>query len=306
MCQDPDVARMAAALRAPSLKYRSFGNKPVRNAPTESQAFDLLGDALAGASELSPDAIMGGQTLASAQLVGERRDAQPDAKGMDEISSWGAVAPASVPEPPPPSPPVFSQPSTVGIPSPAAAGPTAAPPGPFRGTRTELPRSERQGDSLLQILLGSAPLGLPSAAPVMPASEVPAAPRPPAVGMVPGSARPLAAPVPVSAPPVPASLAPVAAPAAYQPATPAVPSAMQVGQPTRLGGTGSSLLDALVGASATDGLSHYPLLDALGAAMRGSVAEPSPRHWPAARVDIALPELLRRVAAGVRAARTAA
>ena len=71
-------------------------------------------------------------------------------------------------------------------------------------------------------------------------------------------------------------------------------------------GTGSSLLDTLFGAEGAGAGFHYPLLDALGDAMRGSIAEPSPRHWPAARVDIALPELLRRVAAGVRVARSAA
>ena len=79
--------------------------------------------------------------------------------------------------------------------------------------------------------------------------------------------------------------------------------------PMRLGGsTGSSLLDALMGfGPGADGASiHYPLLDSLGEAMRGNPGDPSPRHWPAARVDIALPELLRRVAAGVRFARTAA
>src|SRR5205823_3091539 len=56
-------ARMAAALRTPSLKYRSFGNEPVRNPPvapatSEEQAFSILGDALAGASDLPPDAVL--------------------------------------------------------------------------------------------------------------------------------------------------------------------------------------------------------------------------------------------------------
>lgn len=74
--------------------------------------------------------------------------------------------------------------------------------------------------------------------------------------------------------------------------------------------TGSSLLDTLVGLGAENqgdrDVAHYPLLDALGDAMQGMSAGNSPRHWPAARVEVALPELLRRVAAGLRAAQSAA
>ena len=37
MRQDMDVARMAAALGTPSLKYRSFGNEAVRKQPGDEQ-----------------------------------------------------------------------------------------------------------------------------------------------------------------------------------------------------------------------------------------------------------------------------
>ena len=70
-------------------------------------------------------------------------------------------------------------------------------------------------------------------------------------------------------------------------------------------GTGSSLLDTLLGGAAEGAGIHYPLLDALQG-LRGDTGEPSPRQWPAARVEIPLPELLRRVAAGLRVARSAA
>jgi hypothetical protein len=96
------------------------------------------------------------------------------------------------------------------------------------------------------------------------------------------------------------------APRAVRPVVPLLLETASGWPPARLGGsTQSTLLDTLVGASMVPA-AHFPLLDALGDAMRGTAAVPSPRHWPAARVDIALPELLRRIAAGVRFARTAA
>ncbi|WP_159350958.1 hypothetical protein [Roseomonas harenae] len=113
----------------------------------------------------------------------------------------------------------------------------------------------------------------------------------------PPPAGPAPQPVPVTA----------AAPRAARLVVPSLLETASGWPPARLGGsTGSTLLDALVGASVAPTAAHFSLLDALGDAMRGTAAEPSPRHWPAARVDIALSELLRRVAAGVRFARTAA
>ena len=61
MRQDTDVARMAAALGTPSLRYRSFGNQPVRETASSrpESRFNILGDALAGVSDLSPDTVLG-------------------------------------------------------------------------------------------------------------------------------------------------------------------------------------------------------------------------------------------------------
>lgn len=54
MAQDSDVARVAAALKAPGFKYRSFGNEPVRNAPVASgnvaETYPLLGAAMESAA----------------------------------------------------------------------------------------------------------------------------------------------------------------------------------------------------------------------------------------------------------------
>ncbi|WP_338662797.1 hypothetical protein VQH23_21980 [Pararoseomonas sp. SCSIO 73927] len=229
-----------------------------------------------------------------------------------------AVPPAAVVPPVPTPAPVQHQPYQPPQPAPMVppTRPVAAP--------------EPPGSSLLQVLLGgpvppraAAPSPAPSSPPVVPAAPAAAEPELAASArsapVLPHSAP--AAPVqPAPAQPTPVQPVPVQ-PAARVPAAPVVPQAAPLPMPMLAalpaaswppagfsGGTGSSLLDTLmgVGAGPAAGTIHYPLLDALGDAMRGSAADPSPRHWPAARVDIALPELLRRIAAGVRFARTAA
>ncbi|SHK20295.1 hypothetical protein SAMN02745194_04423 [Roseomonas rosea] len=343
MRQDTDVARMAAALRTPSLKYRSFGNEPVRNPqpappPSETTAFSALGDALAGASDLPPDTVLGGADplppLATKTPV---LPEPPPLHGADLPAALEA-APSAAPNPhavlhrAPVAPEPLPQ-ATVPQPPRGIAPTFAAPP----LSRPVLPTAEPAGQSLLQVLLGGQVPPAPSqAAPALPTRP---APQPAAaVPPLPIAARPVApAPIPpasvapaptvpapvASAPmaPAPVAPAPLVAPAALPSAPPLVPQApvlsmlAELGKgpaalpPMRVGGsTGSSLLDALMGfgPGAASTPIHYPLLDALGDAMRGTTAEPSPRHWPAARVDIALPELLRRVAAGVRLARSAA
>src|SRR5690606_3141706 len=57
MVQDTDVARVAAALRAPIIRYRNFGNVPVRGTTNAENArispeFSLLDAALAEAAAL--------------------------------------------------------------------------------------------------------------------------------------------------------------------------------------------------------------------------------------------------------------
>ncbi|MBI0538874.1 hypothetical protein D9599_25305 [Roseomonas sp. KE2513] len=321
---------MAAALRTPSLKYRSFGNEPVRHVPAaappdEDQAFSILGDALAGAEELPPDAVLGERSLhrdvgypsTYAELAGRadrstalapdayrpvRREAQADGHLRPTTPAHESPVQRS-PEPEAryqparddardrPLPcaagqkPVVAQAITRpgGVSAPladAAMRPGMVPAAPLAPPLVSAPpvqsaaagRHDAQGSSLLQTLLGT-----PSVA-ALPA---------PAAG---------AAPVAVAAP---AKVAGETARALLG-VPPAWPS-FRYGS-----GTGSSLLDTLFGADSPTAGIHYPLLDALGAAMQGSPVDPSSRHWPAARVDVALPELLRRVAAGVRAARNAA
>lgn len=54
MRQDTDVARVAAALRAPAIRYRSFGNEPVRTPAVAPDAdpYALLGAAMNAAAEV--------------------------------------------------------------------------------------------------------------------------------------------------------------------------------------------------------------------------------------------------------------
>ncbi len=54
MAQDTDVARVAAALRAPGIRYRSFGNEPVRSAATAAGGeFSLLSAGMTAAAEVA-------------------------------------------------------------------------------------------------------------------------------------------------------------------------------------------------------------------------------------------------------------
>jgi len=330
MRQDTDIARMAAALRTPSLKYRSFGNEPVRNPlpstrPPEDPAFSILGDALSGVSELSPDVVMA-------------HPAGPVPHPTDTPVLPVPVLPAPVMSaapafvaPPPATPAGASYPVA---PDPYAAlnrVPLASPvPPPRPMPLPPLSPPEPAGQSLLQVLLGSqAPP--PRPVPVVPTGSLPPPPTAASAPVEPPPPPPTVVPLPVAPPPpapvnagaagvvpiaalAPVAAAPVAAPSP-PPAAPPLPmlAGLNLGPssvaPVRMGGsTGSSLLDALMGIGAPDGAAsiHYPLLDALGDAMRGTAEEASFRQWPAARVDIALPELLRRVASGVRLARSAA
>ncbi|MBP0447372.1 hypothetical protein J8J14_21630 [Roseomonas sp. SSH11] len=342
MRQDTDVARMAAALRTPALKYRSFGNEPVRNAPSveaqsDDQAFGILGDALSGASDLPPDMIMGGPASES-PLPTETPvlPVQPAAVANTPLPvppppAWHAEEPARMPdliapnpyaqlqraplpEPPPVRPAPVQQETMPVVPSWSQPLPPAPPSQPQ-------PAPSPAAHSLLQVLMGDhappAPPVTPQAVPVVPPPVAPLAVSAQATHPQPALPQ---APIPVR-PEMPAQL-PRQAPLAASPQVPAAPASppplpllasLSSGPaalpPIRMGGsTGSSLLDALMGFGPGAGSTtvHYPLLDALGDAMRGTGNEPSPRHWPAERVDIALPDLLRRIAAGVRFARNAA
>ena len=203
MRQDTDVARMAAALRTPSLKYRSFGNEAVRNPPpppaaTEEQAFSILGDALAGANEISPDTVLGQPaplpTEAPMLPVG-------DAYATHQV-------PAPQPYPVAPNPHVELQrapleapplPEPVVTPAPLPVAPPASVEVPVAASLPSAPlraaplAPEPQGQSLLQVLLGGQ---APASVPVAPqAAPTQAAPVPPPAPMGPPAAAPVAQPV---------------------------------------------------------------------------------------------------------------
>ena len=302
MRQDMDVARMAAALRTPSLKYRSFGNEAVRKDPAplppdQDRVLSILGEALALASELPPETVLGESPSAGSRHatrhgagVASRQHAIPtpqDLPAQDighpprhapllrEVgrtpAAAGAVPPQGLPMAWQPPAPLRAPPATPApLPTPPlhaapirpapALPPAAPPPSATQALRPAAGYGEG-GSTLLQVLLGAAPIGAGTGAPV-------ARPVPPAwaaTGMNP-------------------------------PAGSSYPD-----RP----GTGSSLLDTLLGGAVEGAGIHYPLLDALQG-LRGDAGEPFPRQWPAARVEIPLPELLRRVAAGLRVARSAA
>ncbi|TPG59510.1 hypothetical protein EAH89_04505 [Roseomonas nepalensis] len=246
---------MAAALRTPSLKYRSFGNEPVRTPPApspraEDQALSALGEALALVNELPPDAVLGDRAPALPPPVPTRdayRPVRAPAATPEASACAGGLPAATLPDAPPREAAPLPLPSL----SRAPAGPL--PPAPIQAA----PGSG--GKTLLQLLLASSG----GAAPVAPQARAPA------------------------------GVPPVAFPALGRPI------------PARRPDTGSSLLDTLFAGKGGGEPVHYALIDALDEDGRGAPGESSARYWPAARVEIALPELLRRVAAGLRAASAA-
>ncbi|MCR0982513.1 hypothetical protein [Roseomonas populi] len=317
------------------MRYRSFGNEAVRNPipqtppqQAEEQAFSVLGDALAGVEDLPPDAVMGGAAPVPTEApMLPVRDSYPtypigiaEPLAPDPYAALEMAPPPPVPPEPPQPVPVLpaAQPMAVvpsGVPAAPAyqqAVPAAPPiPAPQPAPLPPAPRPvavapEPPASSLLQVLLGGPVQPQPVPPPVPEPVPVPVAPVAPAAPVQVAPVQPPAQPLADRAPP-PVPVVPQAAAPLIMPMLTALPAASW--PPAGFaGGTGSSLLDTLmgVGAGSSAGTIHYPLLDALGDAMRGTAGEPSPRHWPAARVDIALPELLRRIATGVRFARSAA
>ena len=91
MAQDSDVARVAAALKAPGLRYRSFGNEPVRAPRVEvsnvTDAYPLLGAAMESAAD----------DLASPELAAP----QPEPPAPAPVEPAPPVVAAYVPPPEP-------------------------------------------------------------------------------------------------------------------------------------------------------------------------------------------------------------
>ncbi|WP_424810365.1 hypothetical protein [Roseococcus sp. YIM B11640] len=199
MAKEPDVARVAAAFNTPGLKYRSFGNLPVRN---DSPRAETLAD---------PEAV-----LRELRAANAARDAEAAAAAA---AAAAALAQASVPvvevvevieEAPPealilttpiaPAPPVAAAPTPAAEPAPAPAPePVAVTPPPRRIAPSQAAQPPR-----------------PPVAPP-PVHAAPAAPSPPPVQVQPRPVSPGAIPVP----PVPEPEPPRPEPVVLQPPAPA-------------------------------------------------------------------------------------
>ncbi|MBS7793018.1 hypothetical protein KTR66_23755, partial [Roseococcus sp. SDR] len=118
MGQEPDVARVAAAMNTPGLKYRSFGNLPVRTEPAR-------GD---GAS-LGPQEVLRELRTVSAALRAEE------------------AAPAAAPQAEPPSAmaPIMAVPPIDDAPAPLPPAPRLRPAAPAAAPRPAAPRSTMAG-----------------------------------------------------------------------------------------------------------------------------------------------------------------
>ncbi len=115
MAQDSDVARVAAALKAPGLRYRSFGNEPVRaprvDVSNVTDAYPLLGAAMEAAAD----------DIAAPELA--MPAAEPTPPEPPYVEPAPPVVAAYVP-PPQPEPVAAPEPYT----PPAYAPPAYAPP----------------------------------------------------------------------------------------------------------------------------------------------------------------------------------
>ncbi|MGX9963174.1 hypothetical protein ACVFYP_07610 [Roseomonas sp. F4] len=121
MRQDTDVARVAAALRAPAIRYRSFGNEPVRTPlPAPESGQGLLGAAMNAAAQVA------------------QQQGLPPAEPWQSPHAWNEAPPPAWPEPQPaphvswsaPSEPLLASLSAEPTPAPAPVEPTPAPPPP--------------------------------------------------------------------------------------------------------------------------------------------------------------------------------
>ncbi len=192
MTQEHDVARVAAALNTPGLRYRSFRNEPVRVKPVPEAEVPQPPTAMP--SELPDPAQPAAEDVILLDL--------PESLPPPLLVTLGAMPEAvPAPAPEPPAAPVAAAPP----PPPAETPPPAAMPAP-----APAPLPESSFSALMKA--GEAALGLPVALPEPPPQPAPApapaavaaAPPPPpsfalldAVGAAPLPARP-APPSPVS------------------------------------------------------------------------------------------------------------
>jgi hypothetical protein len=161
MSQDLDIARVAQALRAPGLRYRSFGNEPVRPQypPAKNPEVTISGlDATVGRETEGPHPV---------------EESRPTMKLIAEALSPAAPQPVANPVPAAPAP---AWPLLDALNQPVEAAELREPP---RGTLVQL--------------FGSGPPGLPAAAPPAPPPAPPVLPSAPAPATVPLHAGPFPA-----------------------------------------------------------------------------------------------------------------
>jgi hypothetical protein len=158
MSRDDDIAQVAQALRAPGLRYRSFGNEPVRpqNPPATNAAVTIPGlNAAAGRETGGPQPV---------------EEARPTMKLIAEALSPAAPPSAANPVPVAPTP---AWPLLDALNQPAESTELREPP---RGTLVQL--------------FGSGAPALPAAAPPVPPPAAPVFPPAPAAAAMPVHAGP--------------------------------------------------------------------------------------------------------------------
>ncbi len=141
MGQDTDVARVAAALRSPAIRYRSFGNEPVRTplpAPEPDQ-HALLGAAMTAAAESADTPSDLPPPEAWNVPVAEAEPAP--AAWAEPATTWAAPTPAPAwsESAAPPAWPAQSWPAPAATPAPAWPEPAPAPAWPAQSWTTPTP-----------------------------------------------------------------------------------------------------------------------------------------------------------------------
>ncbi|WP_160121430.1 hypothetical protein [Rhodovarius lipocyclicus] len=127
MAQDSDVARVAAALNTPGLRYRSFGNEPVRVRPAppvvvEEVFPEALEPEFAPESEFLPESAP--ESMAEPELPPLPPLNFEPLPEPPPVVAAAPVEPPPAPEPPPPPPPPQPEPPVL---RPAAPEPVSAP-----------------------------------------------------------------------------------------------------------------------------------------------------------------------------------
>jgi hypothetical protein len=324
MAQDSDVARVAAALKAPGLRYRSFGNEPVRaprvDVSNVTDAYPLLGAAMEAAADdmASPElytaepeptpmrapvaaAPVGMKVGAALKAPGLRYRSfgnEPVREPRVDVSKAAEAAPqlASAIEP---------ATDNLAPPEPIAPEPVLPAPEPVRPAAEPVPLAAEPAAPIFAEYV-------PPPAPMHVAPPEPAyAPPPPVPSVMPALfAQPMAqqsAPAPA---PTPVTPTPAAAPAysllealgrqsdlgPSMSASAGMPASAGYGQAASGPVPGGTFGNLLAGNAGSYGAPGVPMANAWGTAP-GTALRTAPL-LPAAAVTIPLSEVLRLVAVG--------